>query len=332
MTISQKTATTITLSQKTATTTTLYLLSRYGIIIAFLVICIVLSFMNEYFLTVSNLSSVLLQTSINGILAIGMTYVIIAGGVDLSVGSVLALAGMVSAGLVTGTSGHGAWAGVLGGMVAGVVCGALNGAIVAGFRLPAFVVTLGMLSAARGATQIWNDGAPISQLSDDFLFLGEGRIFGIPVPVLMFLGLFVIGWFVLRYTRFGRYVYAVGGNEKSAKVSGISTSKVLFGVYAICGLCAGLAGVVLTARTTSALTQSGIGYELDAIAAVVIGGTSLSGGVGSLTGTLFGALIIGVINNGLDLMGVSSYYQQVIKGIVIVAAVLLDTLSRRNSR
>ena len=307
-------------------------MSRYGIVVAFFAICIVLSVMNEYFLTVGNLSNILLQTSINGILAIGMTFVILAGGIDLSVGSVLALAGMVSAGLVTGDTAHGAWVGVLGGVLAGVLCGAINGGITTGLQVPSFVVTLAMMSAARGGAQIWNDGGPISQLSADFLFLGEGRIYGVPVPVLIFFALFIVGWVILRHTRFGRYVYAVGGNEKSAKTSGISTRTVLMGVYALCGLCAGLAGAVLTARTTSALTQSGTGYELDAIAAVVIGGTSLSGGVGGLTGTLFGALIIAVINNGLDLMGVSSYYQQVIKGIVIVAAVLLDTLSRKTSR
>ncbi len=307
--------------------------SRYGIVIAFVAIFLALSLLNEYFLTVGNLSNVLLQTSINGILAIGMTFVILAAGVDLSVGSVLALAGMVAASFV----GEDAltpnlWLALGAGLAVSVACGALSGALIAGFKLPAFVVTLGMLSAARGAVQIWNDGMPVAGLDPAFLYIGEGRLFGIPLPVLIFLSLFLIGWWILRYTRFGRYVYAVGGNEKSAKTSGISTRLILASVYSICGLCAGIAGIVLTARTTSALTQSGIGYELDAIAAVVIGGTSLSGGVGSLTGTLFGALIIGVINNGLDLLGVSSYYQQVIKGIVIVCAVLLDTLSRRNSR
>jgi len=307
-------------------------LSRYGIVLALLVMCVVMSFLSPYFLTVGNLSNVMLQISINGILAVGMTFVILAAGVDLSVGSVLAFAGMVAAGLVAGAAPHGVGWGILAGLLAGAACGAVNGLVVAGFRLPSFVVTLGMLSAARGAVQIWNDGMPIPGLSDSFLFIGQGRVFGVPMPVWLFLAVFAIGWLVLRYSRFGRHVYAVGGNEKSAKTSGIATRKVQFAVYTICGLCAGLAGVVLTARTTSALTQSGIGYELDAIAAVVIGGTSLSGGVGGLTGTLFGALIIGVINNGLDLLGVSSYYQQVIKGVVIVAAVLLDSASRKDSQ
>lgn len=306
-------------------------LSRYGIVFALLLMCAVMSFMSPYFLTVGNLTNVMLQISINGILAVGMTFVILAAGIDLSVGSVLAFAGMVAASFVHGVAPYGVGWGILAGLVAGAACGAINGLVVAGFRLPSFVVTLGMLSAARGMVQIWNDGMSIPGLSDSFLFIGQGRVAGVPVSVLLFLVVLVIAWVVLRYTRFGRHVYAVGGNEKSAKTSGISTRKIQFAVYTICGLCAGLAGVVLTARTTSALTQSGIGYELDAIAAVVIGGTSLSGGVGGVVGTLFGALIIGVINNGLDLLGVSSYYQQVIKGVVIVVAVLLDSASRKDS-
>lgn len=307
------------------------MLSRYGIVLALIVMCTVMSFMSPYFLTFGNLSNVMMQISINGILAVGMTFVILAAGIDLSVGSVLAFAGMVAASFVQLAAPHGVGWGILAGLVAGAACGAVNGLAVAGLRLPSFVVTLGMLSAARGMVQIWNDGMSIPGLSDSFLFIGQGRIGGIPMSVLLFLGVLAIAWVVMRYSRFGRHVYAVGGNEKSAKTSGISTRKVQFAVYTICGLCAGLAGVVLTARTTSALTQSGIGYELDAIAAVVIGGTSLSGGIGGVAGTFFGALIIGVINNGLDLLGVSSYYQQVIKGIVIALAVLLDRLSREDS-
>lgn len=308
----------------------LYALSRYGIVLALVLMCAVLSFFSPYFLTVGNLTNVMLQISINGILAVGMTFVILAAGVDLSVGSVLAFSGMVAAGFVHGAAPHGVGYGIAAGLLAGAACGAVNGLVVSGFRLPSFVVTLGMLSAARGMVQIWNDGMSIPGLSDSFLFIGQGRIAGVPIPVLLFILVLSAAWVVLRHSRFGRHVYAVGGNEKSAKTSGIATRRVQFCVYTVCGLCAGLAGVVLTARTTSALTQSGIGYELDAIAAVVIGGTSLSGGVGGVIGTLFGALIIGVINNGLDLLGVSSYYQQVIKGTVIVVAVLLDSAARKD--
>jgi putative xylitol transport system permease protein len=304
-------------------------LSRYGIVAAFITICITLSLTNPYFLTTNNLLNILQQVSINGLLAIGMTFVILSGGIDLSVGSVVAFAGMVAASVVAGDMSHSPFAALVAGIAVGVMCGALNGIVIARFRVPAFVVTLGMLSIARGTTQIYNDGMPISGLSESFLFIGQGKVAGIPIPVLIFFSLFVVALLVLRYSRFGRYIYAVGGNEKSARASGVPTARVLLAAYAICGGCAGLAGVVLSARTTSALTQAGMSYELDAIAAVVIGGTSLSGGIGSVSGTLFGVLIIGVINNGLDLMGVSSYYQQVIKGIVIVCAVLLDIAARR---
>jgi putative xylitol transport system permease protein len=306
------------------------LLARYGIVIAFLVLCALLSFANEFFLTWGNWANVLRQTSINGILAIGMTYVILSGGIDLSVGSMLALCGMVAGSLVTGIGAQPPVVAILAGIGTGIALGAVNGLLVARLSVPPFVATLGMLSVARGLTFIYSDGMPIPNLSPGFRFIGQGDFFGVPMPIVLLLGIFAVFYFILTYTTFGRYVYAVGGSEKSAKTSGISTRAITFSVYVICGGLAGLAGLILAARTTSALPQAGISYELDAIAAVVIGGTSLStGGVGSLVGTLFGALIIGVINNGLDLMGVSSYYQQVIKGIIIVAAVLLDAFTRR---
>ncbi len=306
------------------------LLARYGIVVAFFVLCALLSFANEYFLTWGNWANVLRQTSINGILAIGMTYVILSGGIDLSVGSMLALCGMVAGSLVTGVGARPPMVAILAGIATGIVLGAVNGLLVARLSVPPFVATLGMLSVARGLTFIYSDGMPIPNLSAGFRFIGQGDLFGVPMPIILLLAVFSVFYFVLAYTTYGRYVYAVGGSEKSAKTSGISTRAITFSVYVICGGLAGLAGMILAARTTSALPQAGVSYELDAIAAVVIGGTSLStGGVGSLVGTLFGALIIGVINNGLDLMGVSSYYQQVIKGLIIVAAVLLDTFTRR---
>jgi len=306
------------------------MLSRYGIVVAFIALCAVLSFSNEYFLTWGNWTNVLRQTSINGILAIGMTYVILAGGIDLSVGSILALSGMVAGSLVTGTGAHHAMVGILAGILTGVALGAVNGLLVSRLSVPPFVATLGMLSVARGLTFIYSDGMPIPNLSAGFRFIGQGDLGRIPMPIVLLLAIFAVFYFILTYTTFGRYVYAVGGSEKSAKTSGISTRLITFSVYVISGGLAGMAGQILAARTTSALPQAGVSYELDAIAAVVIGGTSLSmGGVGTLVGTLFGALIIGVINNGLDLMGVSSYYQQVVKGVIIVAAVLLDAFTRR---
>ncbi len=303
-------------------------LSRYGIVIAFVVLCAALSGLNEYFFTRHNITNVLRQASINGILAIGQTFVILTGGIDLSVGSLVAVCGILGALVVTGGTPHSPALALLIGVAAGAGFGVVNGALVARLRVPAFVATLGMLSVARGLTFISNDGMPVPSLADSFLTLGQGFVAGVPVPVILFGLTVLVAWVVLRFTTYGRYVYAVGGNERSARTSGIATRRVIFSVYVISGALAGLSGLLLAARTTSALPQAGLSYELDAIAAVVIGGTSLTGGVGSVVGTLFGALIIAVISNGLDLMGVSSYYQQVIKGAIIVLAVLLDT-SRR---
>ena len=307
------------------------ILQEYGIFLAFLLLVGILSVSNEFFLTPGNISNVLLQTSINGVLAIGMTFVILTRGIDLSVGSVVALAGMVSASFVTSS----ATAGIAGapypmvvalavGILVGVACGALVGFIVSRFSVPAFVATLGMLSAARGATLIYGGGKPVPALSPEFRWIGTGNILGIPMPVILLALVFGISWWVLTRTRFGRYIYAVGGNPHAAKTSGLNVTRIRFMVYVISGALSGLAGMILSARTGSALPQAGIAYELDAIAAVVIGGTSLSGGVGRVTGTLIGALIIGVMNNGLDLMGIQSYYQQVLKGALIVGAVMLD--------
>ncbi len=311
---------------------------RFGIVIALVVLCVALSIFNEYFLTTRNILNVLRQTSINGILAIGMTYVILTRGIDLSVGSVVALAGVISAAFATTSS----VAGMAGGpypaglafavgIAVGIGTGTVCGTLVARFNVPAFVATLGMLSAARGLTLIAADGRPVPALTDSYRWIGTGDIAGIPLPVVIFAIVFLASWYVLSSTRFGRRVYAAGGNPHAAKVSGINVRRIRLTVYIISGALAGLAGMILAARTGSALPQAGIAYELDAIAAVVIGGTSLAGGVGHVAGTLIGALLIGVVNNGLDLMGVESYYQQVIKGVLIVAAVLLDQSRNRRA-
>lgn len=307
------------------------IVQEYGIFLAFLLLVGILALSNEFFLTPGNISNVLLQTSINGVLAIGMTFVILTRGIDLSVGSVVALAGMVSASFVTSSATAGIAGGpypmvvaLAAGILVGVACGALVGLIVSRFSVPAFVATLGMLSAARGATLIYGGGRPVPGLSAEFRWIGTGNILGVPMPVVLLAIVFIVSWWVLTRTRFGRYIYAVGGNPHAAKTSGINVTRIRFMVYVISGALSGLAGMILSARTGSALPQAGIAYELDAIAAVVIGGTSLSGGVGRVTGTLIGALIIGVMNNGLDLMGIQSYYQQVLKGALIVGAVMLD--------
>lgn len=304
--------------------------AQNGIVFALIAMVVLLAFANEYFLSLQNLLNVFRQISINGILAVGMTFVILTGGIDLSIGSILAIAGMVSASLVVGPTPYPAPVAILAGIGAGAAFGAVNGILIARFAVPAFVATLGMLSMARGATLLFSNGRPIPSLSESFRWLGEGFVLGIPVPVIVFAIVFLAAWAVLRFTVYGRWVYAVGGNMRSAKTSGIRTGAVVFSVYLLMGALAGLAGPVLTARTTAALPQAGLGYELDAIAAVVIGGTSLTGGVGSIGYTLVGALIIGVISNGLDLMGVSSYYQQIIKGAIIVVAVLIDRSRHRD--
>jgi putative xylitol transport system permease protein len=303
---------------------TLAWLTEYGIIIAFILLCVALTFLNKYFLTPENITNILLQTSINGILAMGMTLVILTGGIDLSVGSVLAFASIVAATFVSGDNPHSPIVALLVGIVTGALLGLINGCIIAYLKIPPFVATLGMLSVARGLTYAYTGGMPVPNLSESFLNLGEGSVLGVPLPILIFVLIFVILWVVLNHTSYGRTVYAVGGNAKSARTAGIRTRRVTASVYVIAGLLAGLGGLILTARTSSALPQAGVSYELDAIAAVVIGGTSLSGGIGSITGTLLGALIIGTINNGLDLLGVSSAYQQIVKGCIIVIAVLLD--------
>jgi putative xylitol transport system permease protein len=299
-------------------------IARYGIVISFILLFFVLSLASPNFLSTNNLLNVLRQVSMNGVLALGMTFVILTAGIDLSIGSLLALAGAVAASLVTGADAFNPLVAVAAGVATGALCGAINGGLIAYFKVPAFVATLGMLSVARGATLLYSGGRPIPNLSLEFRWLGQGLVLGIPVPVIIFAIVFAVAAIVLRYSIYGRRVYAVGGNPRSAKTSGINTTGIIFSVYVIMGALAGLAGVMLTARTTSALPQAGIGYELDAIAAVVIGGTSLTGGIGRIGYTLVGVLIIGMISNGLDLMGVSSYYQQIIKGSIIVLAVLID--------
>lgn len=312
--------------------------AKYGILMALILACVVLSVVNEFFLTGRNIVNVLRQASINGILAIGMTFVILTRGIDLSVGSVVALAGVVSASFATTSATAAAFGGPYPavfafsiGILVGIAAGWVNGFIVSRYNVPSFVVTLGMLSAARGLTLLYSDGRPVPALTDGYRWIGTADIAGVPMPVVIFALVFAVAYVVLDYTRFGRRVYAAGGNPHAARVSGINVTRVKLNVYVISGALAGVAGMILAARTGSGLPQAGVAYELDAIAAVVIGGTSLAGGVGRVTGTVIGALLIAVVNNGLDLMGVESYYQQVIKGALIVAAVMLDQARHKSA-
>ena len=303
-------------------------LSKYGIFIAFIAICIMLSIATPYFFTAQNIIIVLRQVSINGILAIGVTFVIIAGGIDLSLGSVLALTGVVAASFAhPGT--YALVVPVMLGILTGVIIGAINGLTITLGKVAPFIVTLGMMTIARGLALVWSDGRPVTNLSPAFNYIGGGDLLHIPVPILLFVLVIIVSAVILNYTRIGRYIYAVGGNENAARASGIRVSGVKLFAYIMCSGLAGLAGIILASRITTGQPNAGIAYELDAIAAVVIGGTSLLGGRGSIAGTVIGVLIIGVINNGLDLLNVTSYYQQIIKGVIIVGAVLLD---RKNAQ
>ncbi len=307
--------------------------SNYTILMMFVIFCIIMIFASEYFATWRNIRNILRQTSINGLLSIGMTFVILTGGIDLSVGSVLAFGGVVSASLVSKASGgeiYSPTVAIMAAMGTGIIMGAITGILVAKWKVAPFVASLGMLSVARGLTYIYTDGMPIPKIDRAFLFIGKGSVLGLPMPVFIFAIVVLISYIVLKKTRYGRYIYAVGGNEQSARISGINTKLIIFSVYVISGLLAAFGGAILTARTTAGLPQAGQSYELDAIAAVVIGGTSLKGGQGSLIGTVIGALIIGVVNNGLDILGVSSYYQQVVKGSIIVIAVLIDSIKKKS--
>ncbi len=299
-------------------------LAKLGPLIGLVFIIIVLSFLSDSFFTVDNILNLLRQISINALIAFGMTFVILTAGIDLSVGSLLALGSALTAGMLS--SGMDPMLAVFLGLIIGLLLGAFNGLIITKGKVAPFIATLATMTIYRGATLVYTDGKPVTGLSDSALFemMGKGYFFWIPVPVIIMIIVFFILYFVLNNTVFGRRVYAVGGNEEAATLSGVKTDRTKIMVYAITGMLAVLAGIILTSRLNSAQPTAGTMYELDAIAAVVIGGTSLMGGRGRITGTLIGALIIGVISNGLNLLNVSSFYQQIVKGAVILFAVMLD--------
>jgi ribose transport system permease protein len=312
-------------------TTTLSAHARqFGTLAGLVGLGVVLWILTPHFLTVSNLLNVAQQTAINAIIAVGLTFVIISGGIDLSVGSLVAFTGVVLAGLLQ--QAVPVPLAIAAGLGAGLVCGLINGALITFGRLPPFIATLGMMSVARGGALLYTDGRPVSGFDASFRWLATGEVARVPVPVLLMGLVYAIAHFVLRRTRFGRYVFAIGGNEEAALLSGVPVRFHKTAVYGLCGLLSGLAAVVLTARLNSAQPIAGINYELDAIAATVIGGTSLMGGQGSVAGTLIGALIMGVLRNGLNLLGVSSFVQQLVIGAVIILAVLMDTAFRRARR
>lgn len=301
--------------------------STYSLYILLLVLIIVVSVLNTNFLSAQNIKNIFQQVSINGILAVGMTFVIITGGIDLSVGSLLGFSGVIAASLVSG--GGNPLLAVLAGIAAGLVFGVVNGVLVSYAKIVPFIVTLGMLSIARGFTNVYTHGSPIIKLNKAFTALGQSSFLGIGLPVWIFVCMLLVGYVLLHTTKLGRYTLAVGGNESAAKTSGINTAKIKMFAYTFTGFCCGLAGILMTAKTNAGAPNAGTGYELDAIAAAIIGGTSPSGGKGSIFGTLLGVLIFGIIQNALDILNVSSYIQQVIKGLIIIGAVWADKANRR---
>lgn len=298
-------------------------------VIALIILMAVITAINPVFLTSGNL---LLQVTANGFIAFGMTFVILTSGIDLSVGAILALSSALSAGMIA--QGMPLPLAVLAAVVIGGLLGAINGLFVSFGKLAPFIVTLATSMAYRGLTLVFTNGNPITKGMDGYFlaYIGQGYLIGVPFPVVLMIIAFIILFIVLHKTAFGKSVYALGGNEKAAYISGVKLNKVKIAIYTISGICSAIAGLIITSRLSSATPTAGTGYEMYAIAAVVLGGTSLMGGKGKIWGTMIGALIIGVLNNGLNIIGVSAYWQQVIQGIVIVIAVLIDVLRNRKKK
>jgi ribose transport system permease protein len=304
---------------------------EFGIGIAFVLEFILFSFLSPYFFTPDNLLNVSLQASITAIIAAGMTFVILTGGIDLSVGSLVAFSGIVATTLLKSSlpPTAGFVVAILAGLAVGSLSGAFAGFCITRFNIAPFIVTLATMTIWRGAAFVWTDGRPVWELPDGFAFLGTGRLLAVPVPTIIMVMTFIASHIILTRTRFGRYVYAVGGNIEAARLAGIQTGKVLVNVYVLSGTLAALSGILLASRMNSGQPNAGVSYELDVIASVVVGGTSLSGGAGSIVGTFIGAMLIAVLRNGLNLLNVNSYVQQVIVGVVILLAVMLDQIRRR---
>lgn len=299
-------------------------ISKLGPLLALIVLIMVVTAINPSFISPSNLLNLLRQVAANGFIAFGMTFVILTGGIDLSVGSTLALSSALTAGLIS--NGVNAMIAVLVGLVSGGFLGALNGILISKGKMAPFIATLATMTIYRGTTLVYTNGNPITGIGDSFFFsfIGRGYLFRIPFPVVLMFLVFILLFLLLHKTSFGRKTYAIGGNEKAAYIAGVKIDKIKILIYTISGVMASISGMIITSRLNSAQPTAGQSYEMDAIASVVLGGTSLSGGRGRIFGTLVGALIIGTLNNGLNLLGVSSFYQQIVKGIVIVIAVLLD--------
>jgi ribose/xylose/arabinose/galactoside ABC-type transport system permease subunit len=317
-------------------------LGRFAPVLILIILAAIFTTQEPAFMSERNFWFLLRQNFVYGILAVGMTFVILTGGIDLSVGSVVAFAGMVGAAVAKGGNwrdvsnpdlgGTAVLMGALAAVAIGAGAGLIHGFAIAKLKVPAFVVTLGGLAAWRGATQVLSQGQPINKFSDDYRFWGSGFLGPVPVPVVIFAGFVIAGYLILRFTTYGRSIYAVGGNPEAARLSGLNTTGLIMSVYVITGFLAGLCGFLLTSRLGAAEAVAAQGYELIVIAAVVIGGTSLFGGEGSILGTLVGTLLIGVLNSGLAINNVNPYYQPIIIGLIVVFSVYLDQLAKRRRR
>lgn len=298
------------------------LVNEYRSLLILIVMLVLATFLSTNFLSTNNLLNIVRQISISGIVGAGMSFVILTGGIDLSVGSIVGLSGVVSASVMVST--ESVILSVIVGLMVGILCGSINGFFIAKLRIPAFIVTLGMMTLLRGVILVYTKGSPIPVRLDAYQFIGKGAIFGIPMPVTLLMTVFLIGYFILHHTTYGREVYAIGGNREATRLSGIQVVRTEWGVYIINGLLSALAGIVLTARLGSAQSTGGSGIEMDAIAAVILGGTSLSGGSGFILPTVIGAIILGLIDNILTLMNVNPHATQIVKGAVIIVAIVLD--------
>ncbi len=297
---------------------------EFILLVVLLVLGTIFSLLTDTFLTIPNMLNVLLQISIIAILGFGVTIIIISAGIDLSLGSVMALVGMGTAAILT-SSIPSIFLAILGGLLIGGIVGFINGITVAYIHLPAFIATLAMMSIARGVALVVTNAIPIYNLPESFLFLGSGFLWGVPTPIYVMISLYFILDFILRKTKFGRYTYAIGGNEEATRLSGINIKRYKLLVYVVGGICTGVAGILFTARLGSGQPTAGVGYELDAITAAILGGTNLFGGSGNLIGTLIGAFVMGVINNGQALLNISSYVQNIVRGIIVILAVGIST-------
>ncbi len=312
-------------------------MNKYGIVVIFIALCVLMSIVSPAFRSMRNITNVIRQVSIIGIVSMGVTFCIITTGIDLSSGSMIAFISVVVASLSQNKVNPDQAVslvlpiavGILVSLFLGLLMGGINGSLHAFGKIPPFIATLGMMTVARGAAALFTQGRPVGDLKDSFTFIGTGNFIGIPLPIWIYLAMGILSHILLSKTKFGRHVFAIGGNEQAARICGINVERTLVKVYAYAGFLTAVSAILLTARTSAGNPTYGLAYELDAIASTVIGGTSLSGGIGSIPFCVIGALIIGVLNNGMDLLGVNAYWQQIMKGFIIVIAVLIDARKQK---